>query len=70
MKTTNTIKKAVIDYETRIGSPFKPTKEMFYRKVGINQKRYGQLLRGEKDPMITELKNLSNFFQIPINELI
>ena len=70
MSITNTIQKAVAQYENRIGSPFRPTRDMFYRKVGINQKRYGQILRGEKEPVISEIKNLSQFFNIPVSELI
>ena len=70
MPITNTIQQAVTAYEARIGTPFKPTPERFYRRVNINQKRFGQLLRGDKEPVTSELKALSEFFQVPITELI
>jgi hypothetical protein len=70
MAQPNTIQQAVSDYESRIGTPFKPTTDLFYKKVNINQKRFGQLLRGEKEPVTSELKALSNFFNVPIANLI
>lgn len=45
---------------------FKPN-QSFYDSVGINKKRWGQIYRGDKDPLITEVKSISEFFQIPIN---
>ncbi len=70
MAQTNTILQAVSDYENRIGTPFKPTLKLFYEKVNINQKRFGQLLRGEKEPVTSELKALSRFFNVPVESLI
>jgi hypothetical protein len=69
MAQSNTIQKAVTEYENRIGTPFKPTVKLFYQKVNINQKRFGQLLRGEKEPVTSELKALSSFFNVPITNL-
>lgn len=70
MPLTNTIQRAVTEYENRIGTAFKPTPERFYKKVNINQKRFGQLLRGDKVPLTTEVKALSEFFNVPVTELI
>ena len=70
MPITNTIQQAVTKYENRIGTAFKPSTERFYTKVNINQKRFGQLLRGDKEPVSSELKALSEFFNVPITELI
>ena len=43
------------------GFVFKPEKS-FYEKVGINQKRWGQIYRGEASPSIIELKSIAQFF--------
>ena len=64
----NGISQALEAYENRIGGTYKPD-ERFYKKVSINQKRWGQLVRGEKPPYAFELKNLSNFWDIPVLEL-
>ena len=70
MTHLTTIQQVVYDYEKRIGTPFKPTPELFYRKVNINQKRFGQLLRGEKEPVTSELKSLADFFKVSLTSLI
>ena len=62
------IKTALDQYNQRVGG-FKPN-PIFYQKVGINHKRFFQLVRGDKEPMTTEIKNLSQFFNIPVSELI
>jgi hypothetical protein len=56
-------------YEERIGSKFKPT-EIFYNKVGINQKRFGLLARGQINMMVVEAKALCEFFDIPLTMLL
>lgn len=48
---------------------FKPTKE-FYKVVAIKQKRFGQLLRNEKEAFQSELDRLANFFCVPVSSLI
>lgn len=63
------IKEAMQGYENRIGGRFKPDSR-FYQKVGINQKRFGQLLRGEKPILGFEARNLSQFFEVPLESLI
>ncbi len=57
------------DYENRIGGTLKPD-ERFYKKVEINQKRWGQLVRGEKPPFAFELINLANYWDIPVSDLL
>lgn len=65
----NAISKALEAYENRIGGQYKPDAR-FYSKVSINQKRWGQLVRGEKCPYAFELKNLANCWDISILELL
>ena len=48
---------------------FKPDR-VFYRTVGINQKRFGMIYRGEISPTIDEAKALAEYFDIEITELI
>ena len=55
-------------YSNHVGG-FKPN-PIFYKKVGINHKRFAMLLRGSKEPVTSELKALSEFFNVPITELI
>lgn len=63
------VKGALEGYENRIGGRFKPDSR-FYQKVGINQKRFGQLLRGEKPILGFEARNLSQFFEVSLESLI
>ncbi|MCK8493154.1 hypothetical protein M0L20_14895 [Spirosoma sp. RP8] len=63
------VKEALQDYESRISGRFKPDTR-FYQKVGINQKRFGQLLRAEKPIMGFEARNLSEFFGVSLESLI
>lgn len=42
----------------------------FYELTGINRKRWGMLVRGEKDPTLKEAKLLSDFFNISIVQLL
>jgi hypothetical protein len=48
---------------------FNPNRS-FYDEIGINQKRWGQIYRGEIDPTITELKAIASFFDFEITDLI
>jgi hypothetical protein len=64
----NGISQALESYENRIGGAYKPD-ERFYKKVSINQKRWGQLVRGEKPPYAFELQNLANCWDIPVLDL-
>lgn len=42
----------------------------FYEQVGIRQKRWAQLRRGEADPTLAELTAIAEFFNVEINDLI
>lgn len=66
MKTA--IQATLGQYEDRIGGRFKPDKR-FYERVGINSKRFAQLVRGEKVPLLDEAVRLSEFFEVPIQTL-
>lgn len=51
------------------GSPnpsiiFKPSKE-FYESTGIKRKRFGQIYRGEKSPLIEEVLKVCEYMNIP-----
>jgi hypothetical protein len=50
------------------GFRFKPD-HSFYLQTAINKKRFGQLMRGEKEPSITELKTLCKHFGYNIKNL-
>lgn len=67
MKTA--IQTTLNQYEDRIGGKFRPDRR-FYQKVQINPKRFGQLLRGEKVLYVDEAARLSEFFKIPVQNLI
>lgn len=56
-------------YQDKIGGQFKPDKR-FYSKVGINPKRFGQILRGEKPLFGYEARALSDFFGVPVTDLL
>lgn len=49
--------------------PFKPNRR-FYKTVGINQKRFSQLMRNEADATISELQNIGKYFECSISDLI
>ena len=69
MQTQITIKQAVQNFEDRNLTKFKPTKK-FYETTKINRIRFGQLVEGKKQMYASELKALSEFFNVPITELI
>lgn len=56
-------------YQDRLGITVKPDAK-FYERVGINRKRFGQLLRGEKPLLAHEVKALASFFDIPVTDLL
>ena len=69
MQTQITIKQAVQNFEDRNLTKFKPTKK-FYETTKINRIRFGQLVEGKKQMYVSELKALSEFFNVPVTELI
>lgn len=48
---------------------FKPSAE-FYKDVGIRRKRFGQLYRGEKSPLLSELESISRYSKVNLIDLI
>ena len=71
LKTTQTPLQMVVNrYEERNGCPFKPTRKLFYDRVGITQKRFGMLLRGELPMYGFEAKSLAQFFGVPVTDIL
>ncbi|MEI6138284.1 MAG: helix-turn-helix transcriptional regulator [Mariniphaga sp.] len=64
----NTIESFIRDKQ-KDNFTFKPDQK-FYETVKINQKRWGQIYRGEVSPSIEEVKSISTFFNVPITEFI
>ena len=60
---------AYADYTSKIPFRVKPD-ERFYTSVGINPKRFGQLLRGDAEPLASEIKALATYFGIPPTDLL
>jgi len=48
---------------------FRPSND-FYKKIGINKKRFWQLVRNEKSATLDEAKSIAEFFEIEVTELI
>lgn len=48
---------------------FIPNQE-FYNKVEINQKRWGQIRRGQADPTLKELTAIADFLKIDVRDLV
>ena len=65
----NKFKHLIEEIENKYLISFKPTRQ-FYESVKIGQKRWHQILRNEKEPMIDELKRLAKYFGLSINDLI
>jgi len=63
----NRIKEVVKSKETD-SFIFKPTKE-FYKKIGINRKRWAMLIRNEIAPTIDELQSIASYFDVKLGDL-
>jgi hypothetical protein len=48
---------------------FKPTSE-FYSMVGINNRRWAQIYRGEIAPTLPEAKAIADYFEFDVTELL
>ena len=48
---------------------FRPKTEL-YSVLNIGQKRFGQLLRNEKQPTLDELQRIADYFNVMVNDLI
>ncbi len=64
-KNSTPLEAAIQEYETSACSKFSPTKD-FYRRVGINRIRFWQLVKGKKDPLLSEIQSLADFFNVTI----
>lgn len=58
-----------IDGTDNVHVVFKPTPE-FYKAVGIGRKRFGQLYRGQKSPLLSELESISKHTKVAVTDLI
>ena len=47
---------------------FKPSKG-FYEATGIRRKRFGQIYRGEKSPMMAEMEGVCKYLNIPLSNI-
>lgn len=61
------IEKVILKFEERISLKFVPD-DRFYKKVGINQKRFGMIVKGKLEMYAYEAKSLSDFFGVSVNE--
>jgi hypothetical protein len=57
------------NYEKRICGKWKPNND-FYNAVGINQKRFGLVLRGELPMYYFEAQSLAKFFGVSVDEVV
>lgn len=67
--TENQVFKAVNDFENRLNITFKPNKK-FYQNVGINQKRWGQIIRGDKPMYAFEAVKIASFFKVNLETIL
>jgi hypothetical protein len=58
----------IIDGSPNPSIVFKPTKE-FYETTGIKRKRFGQIYRGEKSPMMAEMEDVCKYLNIPLSKI-
>lgn len=63
------LSQAISKFENKTLTKFKPDKR-FYEHVGINRIRFWQLVRGDKPILGTEIRPLSNYFNVDVNEII
>lgn len=56
-------------YEERIRGKWKPDGR-FYKAVGINQKRFGMILRGKLPMYGYEAKALAEFFGVEMSDIL
>lgn len=68
-KTTKILTSIKDRYKIPTDFDMKP-KKSFYEKIGINQKRYGQILKGTTIANAEEIKALSVYFGIDVNDLL
>jgi hypothetical protein len=61
--------KPIIKSKERKCFLFCPNKS-FYDAVNINQKRWGQIYRGQTAPTLPEAKAIADYFEVEVTELI
>ncbi|AXE17893.1 hypothetical protein DR864_09195 [Runella rosea] len=61
------LQRVVSKYEEHICGKWKPSTQ-FYQRTGINQKRFGMILRGELDMTLKEAQLLAKFFKVSTDE--
>ena len=66
------VKRLINRFESKTNLVFKPHIS-FYDSLGIRRKRFGQLVRGEKNPDSEEIKRLleyfKQFFEVKVDEM-
>lgn len=67
--SNNSLTRAIELYERKIKTKFKPNRE-FYNYVGINQKRFGEVVRNNDKMIVSELLSLAKFFEVPVSDLL
>lgn len=55
--------------QERPNFPFVPNAE-FYKKTGINRIRWAKLIKKEREPLMSEISALAEYFNISIDPLI
>jgi hypothetical protein len=68
METQTALQRQIKAYEAKSLNPFKPSRN-FFSVVQIGQKRFWKIVRGEESPKLTEMKALSEYFEVGVNEL-
>lgn len=58
----------IIDGSSSSEINFKPSKG-FYEATGIRRKRFGQIYRGEKSPMMAEMEGVCKHLNIPLSNI-
>ena len=69
MNTQKTSLSEIIRRLPARGFVFKTSKS-FFTEIQINQKRWGQIYRGEKSPTLEELERIASYFDVNITDLI
>lgn len=74
MKSSITLEKKslfaiAIDGSSHQSYVFKPNRE-FYEHTKIGRKRYGQIYRGEKSPLLEEVVAICNYLDISLDRFI
>lgn len=59
----------IISTKTNDAFKFFPNKN-FYKTIQISQKRFGLLMRNEKEATYSELIRVANYFNVKIEDLI